>query len=77
MRLVLYAGGVTLIFSSVGGFRGVVYTDFILFFTAMIGAVGAAYYLVNLPEVGGMSGILISNENMCHDKVSIFPEFIR
>jgi len=72
LETVLYAGGVTLIFSSVGGFRGVVYTDFILFFTAMIGAVGAAYYLVNLPEVGGMSGIL-SNE-LISSKVSIFPD---
>ena len=72
VETVLYAGGVTLIFSSVGGFRGVVYTDFILFFTAMIGAVGAAYYLVNLPEVGGMSGIL-SNE-LVSTKVSIFPD---
>ena len=72
LETVLYAGGVTLIFSSVGGFKGVVYTDFILFFTAMIGAVGAAYYLVNLPEVGGMSGIL-SNE-LVSSKVSIFPD---
>ena len=72
LETVLYAGGVTLVFSSVGGFRGVVYTDFILFFTAMIGAVGAAYYLVNLPEVGGMSGIL-SNE-IVSSKVSIFPD---
>lgn len=72
VETVLYAGGVTLIFSSVGGFRGVVYTDFILFFTAMIGAIGAAYYLVNLPEVGGMSGIL-SNE-LVSTKVSIFPD---
>jgi SSS family solute:Na+ symporter len=38
----------------------------------MIGAVGAAYYLVNLPEVGGMSGIL-SNE-LVSSKVSIFPD---
>ena len=72
LETVLYAGGVTLIFSSVGGFRGVVYTDFILFFTAMIGAVGAAYFLVNLPEVGGISGIL-SNE-LVSSKVSIFPD---
>ena len=72
IETVLYAGGVTLVFSSVGGFRGVVYTDFILFFTAMIGAVGAAYYLVNLPEVGGISGIL-SNE-LVSSKVSIFPD---
>ena len=31
IETVLYAGGVTVIFSTVGGFRGVVYTDFILF----------------------------------------------
>ena len=50
IETVLYAGGVTLIFSTAGGFRGVVYTDFILFFTAMAGSIGAAIYLVNLPE---------------------------
>ena len=36
IETVLYAGGVTLIFSTAGGFRGVVYTDFILFFTCFI-----------------------------------------
>ena len=51
IETVLYAGGVTLIFSAVGGFRGVVYTDFILFFTAMAGAIGAAYYLINLHDI--------------------------
>jgi len=69
---VLYAGGVTLIFSAVGGFRGVVYTDFILFFTAMAGAIGAAYYLINLPEVGGVVGIL--NNDLVSSKVSMFPD---
>ena len=69
---VLYAGGVTLIFSAVGGFRGVVYTDFILFFTAMAGAIGAAYYLINLPEVGGVAGIL--NNDLVSSKVSMFPD---
>ncbi len=55
---ILYAGTITVIFSTVGGFRGVVYTDFILFFTAMAGSIGAAYYLVNLPEVGGMKNLI-------------------
>ena len=72
LETVLYAGGVTLVFSTVGGFRGVVYTDFILFFTAMAGSIGAAIYLVNLPEVGGISAV-ISNENIA-DKISIFPD---
>tara|TARA_E500000178_G_scaffold353566_1_gene419825 strand:- start:1946 stop:3742 length:1797 start_codon:yes stop_codon:yes gene_type:complete len=72
IETVLYAGGVTLIFSAAGGFRGVVYTDFILFFTAMAGAIGAAYYLINLPEVGGVTGIL--NNDLVSSKVSMFPD---
>ncbi len=72
IETVLYAGGVTLIFSAVGGFRGVVYTDFILFFTAIAGAIGAAYYLINLPEVGGVTGIL--NNDLVSSKVSMFPD---
>ena len=58
METILYAGSITVIFSTVGGFRGVVYTDFILFFAAMAGSIGAAYYLVNLPEVGGMANLI-------------------
>ena len=73
VETILYAGSITVIFSTVGGFRGVVYTDFILFFVAMIGSIGAAYYLVNLPEVGGMTN-LISNQNIS-DKLSILPNF--
>jgi len=70
---ILYAGTITVIFSALGGFKGVVYTDFILFFTAMAGAIGAAYYLVGLPEVGGLEALL-SHENVA-DKLSILPDF--
>lgn len=73
VETVLIGGIITVIFSAVGGFRGVVYTDFILFFVAIIGAVGAAIYLVNLPEVGGV-GKLISHENVI-GKLSILPDF--
>ncbi|MCC4213931.1 sodium:solute symporter family protein [Leeuwenhoekiella parthenopeia] len=68
-----YAGLVTVIFSTVGGFKGVVYTDFILFFAAMAGGIGAAWYCVNLPEVGGMSGLLSHAEVI--DKINIMPDF--
>ncbi len=67
------AGIVTVIFSTMGGFKGVVYTDFILFFTAIVGGVGAAYYCVNLPEVGGLESLL-THENVT-DKLSIVPDF--
>lgn len=72
-EVVIYAGIVTVIFSTLGGFRGVVYTDFILFIIAMIGAVAAAYYTVNLPEVGGLTK-LMSNE-LVISKLSILPDF--
>jgi SSS family solute:Na+ symporter len=70
---IVYAGTVTVIFSALGGFKGVVYTDFILFFTAMAGAIGAAYYLVNLPEIGGLDALFL-HENVA-DKLSILPDF--
>ena len=70
---VVYAGVITVIFSALGGFKGVVYTDFILFFTAMAGAIGAAYYLVELPEVGGLEALL-QHENVV-DKLNILPDF--
>ena len=39
----------------------------------MGGAIGAAFYLVNLPEVGGIEALL-SNENVS-GKISILPDF--
>ncbi|WP_108808571.1 sodium:solute symporter family protein [Aquimarina spinulae] len=73
IQTVLIGGVVTAVFSSLGGFRGVIYTDFVLFFVAIVGAVGASYYLINLPEVGGLSN-LISHPNVS-DKLSFFPDF--
>ena len=70
---VVFAGSITVLFSAVGGFRGVIYTDFVLFFVAIAGAVGAAYYLVNIPEVGGLQALL-AHENVS-DKLSILPDF--
>ncbi|SNY99512.1 sodium:solute symporter family protein [Flagellimonas pacifica] len=72
IQTILIGGIVTVIFSAAGGFKGVVYTDFLLFFVAMGGAFGAAYYLVNLPEVGGMKS-LMENKNVV-DKLSLIPE---
>ena len=72
-QTVITAGLITVTFSAIGGFKGVVYTDFILFFVAMGGSIGAAYYLVNLPEVGGLEA-LIAHENVS-GKISILPDF--
>ena len=72
-QTVITAGLVTVTFSAIGGFKGVVYTDVGLFFVAMGGAIGAAYYLVNMPEVGGMQALL-ANENVA-GKINILPDF--
>lgn len=72
LQTVGIAGLVTVIFSAAGGFKGVVYTDFLLFFVAMAGSIGAAYYCVNLPEVGGISPLL-NHENVA-GKLNILPD---
>ncbi len=72
VETVVIAGSITMVFSAVGGFKGVVYTDFILFFVAMGGAIGAAYYLVNIPEVGGLSNLMAQSK--VTDKLSIVPD---
>lgn len=72
-QTVVSAGLITVTFSALGGFKGVVYTDFLLFFVAMGGAIGAAYYLVNLPEVGGVTNLLTHDD--VKGKLSILPDF--
>ncbi|MCV6628268.1 MAG: Na+:solute symporter [Flavobacteriaceae bacterium] len=67
------ASVVTVLFSALGGFRGVIYTDFVLFFIAIIGAIGAAVVAVGHPNVGGLDGLL-ANE-VVQSKMSILPDF--
>lgn len=72
-EVVLYAGTITVIFSALGGFRGVVYTDFLLFIIALFGAFAAAYYAVNLPEVGGLTKLL--QNDLVISKIDMLPDF--
>ncbi len=72
-QTVVGAGLITVVFSALGGFKGVVYTDFLLFFVAMAGAIGAAYYLVNIPEVGGIQAIM--DNELVKSKMDILPDF--
>lgn len=70
---VLYASVITVIYSSIGGLRGVIFTDFLQFIIAMIGSVWAAYYVVTLPEIGGLDALL-AHENVA-DKLNFLPDF--
>ena len=71
MQTVLVASVVTVIFSTAGGLTSVLVTDFILFIIAMIGSIGAAVFVLRLPEIGGLEG-LVSNPTL-QAKMSIFP----
>lgn len=71
LETVLVASVVTVIFSALGGLRGVVLTDFLLFFTALGGSVAAAWFALSHPDVGGLSS-LFSHPNVS-DKLNFFP----
>ena len=67
------ACSITLAYSTMGGLKAVIITDFIQFILAMIGSVWAMLFIIGLPEVGGLAQ-LITHSNVI-DKLSIFPNF--
>jgi solute:Na+ symporter, SSS family len=73
LQTILIAGGVTVVFSMLGGLRGVVLTDFLLFITALTGSIFAAYYAVTHPDVGGLSSLL-ANPAVA-GRLNILPDF--
>jgi Na+/proline symporter len=73
IQTLLIAGTATLIFSTLGGFLGVVLTDLILFAISMTGAILAAWVAVNLPEVNGLQNLLAHPD--VAPKLSFIPDF--
>ncbi|MFD2724952.1 sodium:solute symporter family protein [Hyunsoonleella rubra] len=69
----LYSSIIVVIYSSLGGLKGVLITDFIQFIIAMVGSIWATIYIVNLPEIGGMQNLL-AHENVVN-KLDILPDF--
>ncbi|MBD3288799.1 Na+:solute symporter [candidate division KSB1 bacterium] len=70
---VLLTSLVVVIYTMLGGLRGVLITDFLQFIVAMIGSIFAAIIVLNLPEVKSL-GALLSHPNV-NDKISILPDF--
>ncbi len=73
IQTILIAAVITVVYSALGGLRGVILTDFVQFAIAMTGSVLAARYMVSLPEVGGLDGLL-THENV-KDRLSLLPDF--
>ena len=72
IQTLLIASSVTVLYSSLGGLKGVILTDFFQFTLAMIATFWAAAVIVNLPEVGGL-GELISNPKIL-PKLDLIPD---
>ncbi len=69
----LISSVVTVIYSSIGGLKGVLLTDFFQFFVAIAGSFGAAYFILDMPEIGGLNNLL-AHENVA-DKLDFLPDF--
>ncbi|HIA84389.1 MAG: sodium:solute symporter family protein [Candidatus Neomarinimicrobiota bacterium] len=66
------ACSITLAYSTLGGLKAVIITDFVQFTLAMIGSIWGMFYILGLPEIGGLSN-LISHTNVV-DKLSLIPD---
>lgn len=71
-KTLLLASIITVIYSTLGGLRGVLITDFVQFIFAMIGSIGAAIFVVNLPEIGGIDALVAAP--VLQDKLSLIPD---
>ena len=73
LETIVVAGTIVVIYSMMGGLRGVLITDLFQFFIAMFGSVTIAVVAVGLPQVGGLTKLL-SNEKVI-SKLSFLPDF--
>ena len=62
-----------LVYSTIGGLKSILWTDFFQFIFATGGAILTAYLVINSPEVGGISN-LIQHEAV-HNKLRFLPDF--
>ncbi len=69
----LYSSVIVVIYSSLGGLKGVLITDLIQFIIAMVGSIWATIYIVNIPEIGSITEML-AHENVA-GKLNILPDF--
>ena len=72
-QTLLISSVITVAYTMVGGFKGVLFTDLFQFVLAMAGMVAAAIFLVNKPEIGGLTELLSKPE--VQSAMSVFPDW--
>lgn len=73
LQTVLIASIVTVIYTSLGGLRGVIITDFFQFFLAMGGMIWAAMVILDRPDIQGLDSLL-AHPNL-QGKLNFLPDF--
>lgn len=73
LQTILIASLITVVYTSLGGLTGVLWTDFFQFMLAMVGMVWAAVLLLDLPQVGGLTNLL-QHPNVS-GKLNLLPDF--
>ncbi|MCF6240401.1 MAG: Na+:solute symporter [Bacteroidales bacterium] len=71
-QTMIVAAVVTVTYSAFGGLRGIILTDFFQFIISMIGAIGAAVILINMPEIGGLEKMI--QHPAVVPKLNMFPD---
>ena len=72
VETLLISCAITVIYSSIGGLRGIIITDFFQFILAMVATFWAAYEIVNLPQVEGLTNLL--NHPDVIPKLNLIPD---
>ena len=62
---------ITVVYSSLGGLKGVIITDFFQFLLAMGATIAACIFILKLPEVGGLKNLLSHTDIV--PKLSLLP----
>ena len=73
LQTIVVAASVTLAYSALGGLQGVLLTDLVQFAMAMVGSVAATVHILQLPQVGGLEGLLGHAE--VRTKLAFWPSF--
>jgi solute:Na+ symporter, SSS family len=78
-QTLLMVGVLNVVFAAHSGLWGVLVIDMIQFFIKMTAVIAAAYFAINLPQVGGMSGLVTKLSDMKGPNglnyLNILPDF--
>lgn len=73
IQILLISTPAVVVYSALGGLKGVLLTDFVQFIIAMVGSIWATIYIVNMPEIGGLDKLL--STPAVASKVAMLPDF--